>query len=81
MNTAMQMAIKALTADDKPVVRGEWISVPHKRARICSHCECDEPYKFAENDVDVYNFCPNCGMPMTEEALKILARRDGERRG
>ena len=61
--------IQALPAADvKPVVRGEWISVPHKRARICSHCECDEPYKFAENDADVYNFCPNCGADMRKEA-------------
>ena len=43
-----------------------WISVPHKRARICSHCEADEPYKFADDDAEVYEYCPHCGAKMTE---------------
>lgn len=41
-----------------------WISVPHKRARICSHCEADEPYKFADDDAEVYEYCPHCGAKM-----------------
>lgn len=43
-----------------------WISVPHKRARICSHCEADEPYKFADDDAEVYEYCPHCGAKMTK---------------
>jgi len=43
-----------------------WISVPHKRTRICSHCEADEPYKFADDDAEVYEYCPHCGAKMTE---------------
>ena len=43
-----------------------WISVPHKIARICSHCEADEPYKFADDDAEVYKYCPHCGAKMTE---------------
>ena len=43
-----------------------WISVPHKKARICSHCEADEPYKFADDDAEVYEYCPHCGAKMTE---------------
>lgn len=27
------------------------------------------------------DFCPNCGTPMTEEALEILRKRDGEADG
>ena len=41
-----------------------WISVPHKKARICSRCYADEPYKFADEDADVYDYCPNCGARM-----------------
>ena len=41
-----------------------WVSVGHKRARICSHCFRDEPYKFADHDADVYDFCPHCGAKM-----------------
>lgn len=44
--------------------RGMWKSVPHKRARICSCCGHDEPYKFADDDAPIYNFCPNCGAKM-----------------
>ena len=43
-----------------------WMSVGHKRARICSHCFCDEPYKFADHDADIYDFCPHCGADMGE---------------
>lgn len=41
-----------------------WTSVGHKRARICSHCFRDEPYKFADHDADIYDFCPHCGADM-----------------
>lgn len=51
-------------ADVRPVVRAYWKSVPYKRARVCSRCEADEPYKFADDDANVYNFCPNCGADM-----------------
>lgn len=52
----------ALTID--PVRHGKWISVPHKKARICSVCECDEPYKFADEDANVFDYCPHCGTKM-----------------
>lgn len=54
-------------ADVKPVIHAHWVSVPHKKSRICSHCACDEPYKFANVYADVYNFCPNCGADMRKE--------------
>ena len=41
-----------------------WISIGHKRERICSRCFRDEPYKFADHDADVYDFCPHCGAKM-----------------
>ena len=53
--------------NEQPTIRrrsGGWISVPLKRARICSCCGCDEPYKFADDDADIYNFCPHCGADM-----------------
>ena len=51
-------------ADVAPVRHGRWISVPHKLARVCSVCNRDEPYKFADIDADVYDYCPNCGAKM-----------------
>lgn len=41
-----------------------WIRAPYKKARICSRCYADEPYKFADDDADVYDYCPNCGARM-----------------
>ena len=43
---------------------GRWKSLPYKKARVCSVCEADEPYKFADNDADVYEYCPHCGAKM-----------------
>ena len=54
-------------ADVAPVRHGRWVSVPHKLARVCSVCNRDEPYKFADIDADVYDYCPNCGAKMDGE--------------
>lgn len=48
------------------VRHGRWISVPHKRDRICSICDCDEPYKFADENAHVFDYCPHCGARMDE---------------
>ena len=55
---------EAPTIDVAPVKHGRWVSVPHKLARVCSVCNRDEPYKFADVDADVYNYCPHCGAKM-----------------
>ena len=59
--------INAPAADVAPVRHGRWISVPHKLARICSVCNRDEPYKFADIDADVYDYCPHCGAKLDGE--------------
>lgn len=56
--------INAPAADVAPVRHGRWVSVPYKLARVCSVCNRDEPYKFADIDADVYDYCPNCGAKM-----------------
>ena len=43
---------------------GKWKTIPYKKARVCSVCEKDEPYKFADDDADVYEYCPHCGAKM-----------------
>ena len=47
-----------------PVVNARWASVPYKLARICPRCQCDEPYKNATDDAEVFEFCPHCGAQM-----------------
>ena len=60
-------AIESIPAADvQPVKHGKWISVGHKLSRICSVCDCDEPYKFADDDANAYNYCPNCGAMMKD---------------
>lgn len=49
------------TADVAPVVHGRWVSVAGKRDRICSRCLHNEPYKNADDDAEVFEFCPHCG--------------------
>lgn len=56
-------ALKNLPTVD-PVKHGKWISVPFKKNRICSICEGDEPYKFADENADVFGYCPYCGAKM-----------------
>ena len=48
-------------ADVAPVVHGRWVSVAGKRDRICSRCLHNEPYKNADDDAEVFEFCPHCG--------------------
>lgn len=55
--------VPTLTLDDlRP--HGRWVSVPHKLARVCSVCNRDEPYKFADIGANVYDYCPHCGAKM-----------------
>ena len=61
---AIKKMPKGIIADVAPVQHGRWVSVPHKLARVCSVCNRDEPYKFADIDADVYDYCPNCGAKM-----------------
>ena len=65
-NYATLILREAPTIDVASMQHGRWISVPHKLARICSVCNRDEPYKFADIDADVYDYCPNCGAKMDE---------------
>lgn len=52
------------TVDAVPVKHGRWMQAPHKKARFCSCCYSDEPYKFADDDANVFDFCPHCGAKM-----------------
>lgn len=54
----------APAADVAPVVHAQWVSVARKRDRICSRCLHNEPYKNADDDAEVFEFCPHCGAKM-----------------
>lgn len=50
--------------DGRLVVHARWVSVAGKRDRICSRCLRNEPYKNADDDAEVFEFCPHCGAKM-----------------
>lgn len=64
LDRAQRAILDAPAADVAPVQHGRWVSVPHKLARVCSVCNRDEPYKFADIDANVYDYCPSCGAKM-----------------
>lgn len=64
---ARELMATAPAVDVVEVRHGRWVSVQHKLARVCSVCNRDEPYKFADVDADAYNYCPNCGAYMMGE--------------
>lgn len=65
MLSIIQRDLLTMSAVDvAPVVHGRWVSVPGKRARICSRCLRDEPYKNADDNTEVFEFCPYCGARM-----------------
>lgn len=66
--------VKILT-DVAPVVHGRWVSVAGKRDRICSRCLRNEPYKNADDDAGVFEFCPHCGAKMDGGGGDAVNRR------
>ena len=69
MIETLEMAISALRGSTREQVekawRGEWIDCSN--GWMCSRCEHDNTY--------AKPFCPNCGAPMTDEAVDIVMAR------
>ena len=77
LKEALDMALSALRPVSREQVekvwRGEWTPGDS----ICPICEKN---KFDGLDADIWadwmpNFCPNCGAPMTEEAVEMVMER------
>lgn len=73
---ALVMAYLALRGPTREQVekmwRGEWKTLGAAKygkpgVHYCTKCEECHPYK--------HNFCPDCGSPMTDEAVDIVMRR------
>lgn len=62
--SAIELIDDIPAADVAPVVHGRWVSVAGKRDRICSRCLHNEPYKNADDDAEVFEFCPHCDAKM-----------------
>lgn len=75
-NEACQMAINAPRPVSREQVekvwRGEWVGVPNMGVydTACSKCGYCPGIRFWDSD-----FCPNCGAPMTDEAVQMVMER------
>ena len=93
--SALDMAITALrsiTREQAEKVRGEWITKHYVDGILegtnfdeCSKCGYQRVFENPELKTK-YMFCPNCGAPMTDEAVDMVMERlegmeDGKNRG
>ena len=73
---AFEIALSALRPVSREQVekvwRGEWVGVPNMGVydTACSKCGYCPGIRFWDSD-----FCPNCGAPMTDEAVEMVMER------
>ena len=73
---ALDLALTALRPVSREQVekvwRGEWVGVPNMGVydTACSKCGYCPGIRFWDSD-----FCPNCGAPMTDEAVDMVMER------
>ena len=73
---AVDMAFSTLRPVSREQVekvwRGEWVGVPNMGVydTACSKCGYCPGIRFWDSD-----FCPNCGAPMTDEAVDMMLER------
>ena len=73
---AVDIALSALRPVSREQVekvwRGEWVGVPNMGVydTACSKCGYCPGISFWDSD-----FCPNCGAPMTDEAVEMVMER------
>ena len=53
-------------------VRGEWINTNKEVEQMCKCSKCGYPISYFWSRTP---FCPNCGAPMTDEAVDMVLKR------
>ena len=75
-NEACEIAIKALSPVRREQVekvwRGEWVNTNKEVEQICKCSKCGYPISYFWSRTQ---FCPNCGAPMTDEAVQTVMER------
>lgn len=72
---AAKMAISALrpvSREQVERVRGEWINTNKEVEQMCKCSKCGYPISYFWSRTP---FCPNCGAPMTDEAVDMVLKR------
>ena len=54
------------------VWRGEWVNTNKEVEQICKCSKCGYPISYFWSRTQ---FCPNCGAPMTDEAVQMVMER------
>ena len=73
---ALQVALTALrgpTREQVEKMRGEWVYMSDDDG--CAWPECSKCEYGLDSLEEPQNFCPDCGAPMTDEAVDILWKR------
>lgn len=61
-------ALRPVSREQVERVRGEWINTNKEVEQMCKCSKCGYPISYFWSRTP---FCPNCGAPMTDEAVAI----------
>ena len=61
-------ALRPVSREQVERVRGEWINTNKEVEQMCKCSKCGYPISYFWSRTP---FCPNCGAPMTDEAVDI----------
>ena len=73
LNHYIRSALRPVSREQvEKVWRGEWVGVPNMGVydTACSKCGYSAGIRFGSSD-----FCPNCGAPLTDEAVEMVMER------
>ncbi len=81
INEALDVAISALRAPTREMVermRGEWQVCFEDWRKQMAGDQCSKCGFQNYGPSNLYNFCPNCGIPMTDAAVDMVMERISE---
>ena len=65
-------ALRPITREQVEKMRGEWVD---RRALSDAPVECSNCGEWVYGKLQDANFCPFCGVPMTDEAVEMVMER------
>ena len=65
-------ALRPVSREQVERVRGEWINTNKEVEQMCKCSKCGYPISYFWSRTP---FCPNCGAPMTDEAVEMVLER------
>lgn len=71
LNLALS-ALRPVSREQVERVRGEWINTNKEVEQMCKCSKCGYPISYFWSRTP---FCPNCGAPMTDEAVDMVLKR------